>query len=225
MDTLDDDKIFSDLEQNMKSPVLKNIQRGEYALQLMGEKYGFENVPYIKLSYFKNKRNHPTVNNSTQLYEFFRAVWDIETLELQESFCVVLIDKQHRVIGYCFPFKGGIDSAPFDIRIIMAIALQSMAVQVAIAHNHPSGNIRPSDADMTVTRTLQYLLWLFNIELIESMTLTMDDYVSMADEGILWNTEKLEKNKNYNLVFNSILEHFGTTYGDILPFCNAPAKS
>ena len=224
METVEDDKIFSRLEQGMRSPVLPNLQRGEYALELMSEKYGFENVPYIHTYYFKSKRNHPQVNNSKDVYNFFRAVWDMESIELQESFCLVLIDKQHRVIGYCFPFKGGIDSAAVDVRIIIAIALQSMAVQIAIAHNHPSGNIRPSEADITLTRMLQYLLWIFNIELIDSMTLTLEDYVSMADENLIWDDEMLKTNKNYGLVMNSINKHFAATYGDIKPFYSTPVK-
>ncbi len=224
MDTVSDDKILSILEQNMRSPELPNLKRGEYALQLMSEKAGFENIPYIHTYYFKNKRNHPKVENSKDLYTFFRSVWSMETMELQESFCLLLIDKQHRIIGYCFPFKGGIDSASIDSRIIIAIALQSLAVQVAIAHNHPSGNIRPSPADITLTRMLQYMLNLFNIDLIESMTLTMEDYVSLADEGILWDDEKLKENKNYKLVINAINAYFGTTMGDIKPFYETPIK-
>jgi DNA repair protein RadC len=224
METFEDDKIFSQLEQGMRSPILPNLKRGEYALELMSERMGFENVPYIKTYYFKNKRNHPQVINSKDIYTFFRAVWDMETIELQESVCLVLIDKQHRVIGYCFPFKGGVDSAGIDVRILIAIALQSIAVQVAIAHNHPSGNIRPSDADITFSRMLQYLLWLFNIELIDSMTLTMEDYVSMADENLIWNEETLRKNKNYSLVMNSINQHFAPTWGEIKPFYEAPVK-
>lgn len=225
METYDSqDKLFSQLEKNIRSAELPNLKRGEYALSLMSERMGFGDVPYIHTYYFKNKRNHPQVKNSKDLYTFFRSVWDMETMELQESMCVVLIDKQQRVIGYCFPFRGGIDSANLDVRIIIAIALQSLAVQVAIAHNHPTGNIRPSDADITLTRMLQYLLWIFNIELIESMTLTMEDYVSMMDEGLLWDDEKLKKNKNYILVMDSINRYFSATYGDIKPFYANPVK-
>lgn len=224
METYEDDKIMSQLEHGMRSPRLPNLKRGEYALNLMGEKMGFENVPYIHTYYFKSKRNHPIVKNSKDLHTFFLSIWDAETIELQESFCLVLIDRQQRVIGYCFPFRGGVDSATVDFRIIIAIALQSLAVQVAVAHNHPSGNIRPSEADINLTRVLQYLLWIFNIELIESMTITMEDYVSLADENILWNAEKLEKNKNVMLVIESINAYFGTTRGDIKPFYANPVR-
>lgn len=224
METVDDDKILSQLEQNMRSPHLPNLKRGEYALQLMGEKMGLENVPYIKSYYFKSKRNHPQVNDSKDIFSFFHSIWDMETMELQETFCMLLIDKQRRIIGYCFPFRGGIDSAPVDVRILLAIALQSMAVQIAIAHNHPSGNIRPSEADIRLTRMMQYVFNLFNIQLIESMTLTMEDYVSMADEGILWDGEKTEKNKNFILVINSINAYFSPTQGEIRPFYATPVK-
>ena len=69
--------------------------------------------------------------------------------------------------------------------MISGMAVKSLAKGVIIAHNHPSGNRKPSDADNQVTKQLSEALKLFNIKLLDSIILTEKSYLSFADEEIL----------------------------------------
>jgi DNA repair protein RadC len=70
-----------------------------------------------------------------------------------------------------------------DVQMISGMALKSLAKGVIIAHNHPSDNTQPSDADTRITKQLKEGLKLFNILLVDSLILTENNYRSFADEG------------------------------------------
>jgi DNA repair protein RadC len=72
-----------------------------------------------------------------------------------------------------------------DIEMISGMAVKSLSKGVMIAHNHPSGNTTPSDADKNITKQLYQALKLFNITLLDSIILTEDSYLSFANEGLL----------------------------------------
>ena len=106
----------------------------------------------------------------------------------EEHFSVVLLDNQHRVIGFENIFRGTIDSASIYPREIVKTALAHNAAAVILAHNHPSGNPEPSDADMLVTRRLTESLRLIDVRVLDhiivggcSQTLT----VSFAERGLI----------------------------------------
>jgi len=69
--------------------------------------------------------------------------------------------------------------------MISGMAVKSLSKGVIIAHNHPSGNTQPSDADKRITEQMKQALKLFNIELLDSLILTENSYLSFANMGIL----------------------------------------
>jgi DNA repair protein RadC len=72
-----------------------------------------------------------------------------------------------------------------DIQMISGMAVKSLSKGVIIAHNHPSGNIQPSEADKKITEQMKQALQLFNIKLLDSLILTENNYLSFANMGIL----------------------------------------
>ena len=106
----------------------------------------------------------------------------------EEHFSLVLLDNQHRVIGFENIFRGTIDGASVYPREVVKVVLAHNAAAVILAHNHPSGNPEPSDADMVITRRLKDALALIDVGVLDhiivggcSQTLT----VSFAERGLL----------------------------------------
>lgn len=128
-----------------------------------------------------------TVNRSLTAVEVFRYFWSIDTLELQESFKVMLLNRANQVLGIMHLANGGLSSTVVDVRILFASAIKSLASGIILCHNHPSGNVQPSAADKKLTTTIAEIATLFEITLLDHLILTKDDYFSFSDEGLLLN--------------------------------------
>ncbi|MGE8512960.1 MAG: JAB domain-containing protein, partial [Chryseobacterium culicis] len=81
--------------------------------------------------------------------------------------------------------ESGISSTIVDVRIIMQAALLCNASAVILAHNHPSGNLNPSNEDLKITQNIKNASIFLNIQLLDHCILTSEDYLSFADEGKL----------------------------------------
>jgi DNA repair protein RadC len=145
-----------------------------------------EIVPEIKLT-FNPTIDIPqiTIINSKVIYEFVKNLWEENTIEVQEQFFVLYVNRANKVIGYSRNFKGGITGTVADSRLIFATALKCLATGIVLIHNHPSGQLRPSDADIQLTRTVKEIGKLHSIVLMDHIIMTKDYYFSFVDEGIL----------------------------------------
>lgn len=110
-----------------------------------------------------------------------------EDIEINESFCLLALNRAHKPLGIRTVSKGGMTSTIVDERIIFSILLKSLATAFIIAHNHPSGNMKPSDADLVLTKRLKQLSDLHNIKLLDHLILSTDGstYYSFLEEGYL----------------------------------------
>ena len=106
----------------------------------------------------------------------------------EEHFALILLDNKHRVIGFKDIARGTIDSASVYPREVVKMALQFNAAAVILAHNHPSGDPEPSQADILLTRRLKEALELVGVRVLAhiiiggcSQTLT----VSFAERGLI----------------------------------------
>lgn len=125
------------------------------------------------------------IASSKSTAEVFRSVWDTNTLNLRESFKVLLLNRSNRAINVYHHSEGGVSGTISDIRLIMQSAILSNASGIILGHNHPSGNKYPSEADRAITDKLKEAANLFNISLLDHVIITEDDYLSFADEGLL----------------------------------------
>ena len=106
----------------------------------------------------------------------------------EEHFSMILLDNQHRVIGFENIFRGTVDAASVYPREIVKTVLAHNAAAVVLAHNHPSGNAEPSNADMTLTKRIKESLAPIDVRILDhiivggcSQTLT----VSFAERGLI----------------------------------------
>ncbi len=102
-----------------------------------------------------------------------------------EVFCVVYLNQANRVLRHELISSGGLTGTVADIRIILKNALLQNANKLVIAHNHPSGNLQPSNADKELTRKLKEAAEWMEIKLLDHLIVAGTNYLSMADDGII----------------------------------------
>lgn len=102
-----------------------------------------------------------------------------------EEFWVISLNQSAKLIKKVRISVGGIDQTSADIRLIMRVLIDTGAVQFAAVHNHPSGNIRPSNEDKRLTEQLKKAAGLLNIRMIDHVIITNGGYYSFGDEGLI----------------------------------------
>ncbi|MDG1573293.1 JAB domain-containing protein [Robiginitalea sp. M366] len=112
--------------------------------------------------------------------------WNQDTIGLLESFRVVLLTNSNQVKGIFDLSIGGITGTLVDVRILMAVALKSLSTAMVLAHNHPSGQLRPSRADQQITRKIKKAAATLDIRVLDHLILSPNQtYFSFADEGMI----------------------------------------
>ena len=142
-------------------------------------------VSEIKISYMNEVDEKIKVKGSSEVYQVLKANWDLDTIELQEEFKILLLNQGNQVLGIKSMFKGGINTCSIDVRLIMGMALKANASALVITHNHPSGNLNASESDKRITSKIKECCELFDIRLLDHIIMAKNSYLSFADEGIL----------------------------------------
>lgn len=104
---------------------------------------------------------------------------------IKEAFYAIYLNRNNRIIGIHKCSDGGISSCLVDPRIVLKPAIELLASSVILAHNHPSGNIKPSQADRDLTQKIKDGAKLFDISVFDHVILTESTYLSFADEGLI----------------------------------------
>lgn len=145
------------------------------------------NVSEISVSYKPAKAHRPVIKSSSEAASIVRQFFPDGTMELQERFMAMYLNRANRVIGVYPVSVGGITGTVADPRIILAVALKVLAVNIILFHNHPSGSLQPSRADMTLTEKIKQAALYHDIAVVDHLILTSDEgvYYSFADEGYL----------------------------------------
>lgn len=145
-------------------------------------------VNEISIKYQGNfkMKDAPKISSSLSASELLFSRWDKDHIGLQECFKVLLLNNSNKVKGIFEVSNGGITGTLVDVRILFAVILKSLTTSVILVHNHPSGNLKPSEADKCLTQKIKDAGSLLDIKLLDHLILTPDgDYFSFADEGIL----------------------------------------
>ena len=147
-----------------------------------------DKVNEIKVSYREripaNFWHH--IGCSQDAAEMLFETWDKNTISLQESFKIVLLNNSNKVKGIFEISKGGITGTLVDIRILFAVILKSLTVGIILTHNHPSGKLQASQCDREITSKIKKASQVFDIKLLDHIILAPNgSYYSFADEGIL----------------------------------------
>lgn len=124
----------------------------------------------------------PDLGTATKIYNHMHPV--LQDCDVEE-FWLLLMNQNHRLIKKVRISHGGITEVSVDIRIIMREAVLANATIIAVCHNHPSGNLRPSTADNDLTNQLQRACQLMRIHFMDHVILTDGNYFSYRETGRL----------------------------------------
>lgn len=142
-------------------------------------------VAEIEVSYKPEKIVEFSISDSRKSFELMLLDWEHKRIEMQEEVKVMLLNRNNKVLGIYSLAMGGITGCVVDVRIILAVALKTLATGIILVHNHPSGNLKPSTEDLKITKQLKSASGLIGITLLDHLIITKDDYFSFADEGLL----------------------------------------
>jgi DNA repair protein RadC len=113
------------------------------------------------------------------------AVFDPSTIEHREFFKILLLNNANKLLGISHLSEGSINGTVVDVRHIMQIAILANACKLIICHNHPSGNIAPSQEDDNRTLKIKNACCLMDITLADHLIISSENYYSYADNGRL----------------------------------------
>ena len=142
-------------------------------------------VGEVELTYKSTSRSRSKIYSSEDAYKILLPTYKEGTICYKEYFKVLLLSQSNQVLGYTLISEGGITETCADVRVILQAALLTNSVALVLAHNHPSGNLKPSRQDMEITKQVKEAAKLMRISVIDHLILTDAGYYSFADEGLL----------------------------------------
>ena len=117
--------------------------------------------------------------------ELFFKVWDRSTIEHIEEVKMIMLNRANRVLGVAHLTKGGLNGSIIDTRVILQYSIKANASAVILAHNHPSGNLGASDADIRITSNVREALKLVEIQLLDHLILTYEEkFATIESDGL-----------------------------------------
>ena len=141
----------------------------------------------ISVSYSKRNFNYRNITTSLNLHDIVMQIYSTSkcNIDLKEYFFIILLNRNNQVIGYNKLSEGGISGTVVDIRIAFAIALKSLATSMVLVHNHPSGNLKPSQQDITITKQFKDAGRILDIAILDHVIIADTGYFSFADSGMM----------------------------------------
>lgn len=135
---------------------------------------------YVPTDYHKVK-----IRISDDAYKVFKQIWNNDTIEYKESLYVLYLNGATNTIGYSIHSTGGSNSTTIDTASLLREALKSTASAIIIAHNHPSGDIKPSKDDDHLTKIINEGCKAIGIPLFDHLIIGDNKYFSYTDESKL----------------------------------------
>ena len=141
----------------------------------------------VKLQYHCQQPvgSFPTVSSPQEAVEVLRGIWDPGQIQLNEQFIVLLLNNAKKCLGWCKISSGGATATIVDPAAVLRVAILSNATSILLAHNHPSGNTNPSQADKNLTERIAKAGKLLGITVEDHIILSADDYASFKASGIM----------------------------------------
>lgn len=122
------------------------------------------------------------IGSSAEAFQIFKPhLSDLQT----EEVWAVFVNQSNKVLHLSKMTSGGITASMVDVRTLFKTALEHFATGIFLAHNHPSGNLKPSEDDRRITKQVSEAGKILNITLIDHLILNQTSYFSFADEGLL----------------------------------------
>lgn len=174
-------KVNGDLNELAKLNVadLKKMQKG------LGDTKAITLIAALELGRRTREavvKQKPRIQSSRDIFDYiYPYIADLK----HEEFFIIYLNKANKIIAHKQISIGGVDGTVADIRLILKNALELLATGIVAVHNHPSGNLQPSEADKKLTQRLQSASSTMDIRMLDHLIIAEKHYFSFADEGIL----------------------------------------
>ncbi|MGC6431248.1 MAG: JAB domain-containing protein [Jejuia sp.] len=142
-------------------------------------------ISEIQLKYHSNRVGKFKIKSSSDAFKCLKSAWNLDTIELQEEFKMLLLNRANEVLGVHALSKGSMTGTLVDLRLLFAVVLKSAACSIIMCHNHPSGNLSPSEADKRLFRKITKAAELLDIQVLDNLIISKNGYLSFADEYIV----------------------------------------
>lgn len=145
------------------------------------------NISEISLNYKRKVKasERPKVSCSKNAEKLFRENWNDLTINLFEEFKILLLDRNNSCMGIVPISQGGVSGTLVDAKLVFASALKARACAIILGHNHPSGNLKPSQADVLLTKRLVKGAHYLDLKILDHLILTDSTYTSFADDNLM----------------------------------------
>lgn len=141
------------------------------------------NIAEISISYSNHVKasERVQITRSSHAYEIFLNTFP--SLQHREYFYTIFLNRANKVLGVYQVSIGGITGTVVDPKIVFQAALKANACSIILAHNHPSGGLNPSEADISLTKKLKQAGEFLEMPVMDHLIISEDGYYSFADEG------------------------------------------
>lgn len=145
-------------------------------------------VSEIELSYKSKVKNseRKQISKSTEAVNIFRSIEHYNNnMNLYECFYTMYLSRSNKVLSVMMISEGGTSGTVIDVKKILSPAILQNASGIILSHNHPSGNIQPSQTDKQITDKIKQASQLMDINILDHIIITDESFYSFADEGII----------------------------------------
>jgi len=144
-------------------------------------------VAEIQLIYKSDVKpsQRPKVNGAKDAYNVLLENWNDSKIEFVEQFKVLLQNRANKALGVFEVSSGSSTGTVADPKLIFAAAIKANACGIILAHNHPSGNLQPSQADIDLTKKVKEGGKLLEIQVVDHLIVTKEGYYSFANDGLI----------------------------------------
>ena len=144
------------------------------------------NLREIEIHYRNNVKfsEMPKVTSSRDAADYLRTIWSPH-MDRIEEFTLLCLNRANKVLGWAKISSGGLAGTVADPKVIFQVALKANASNIILCHNHPSGNLQPSEADISITRRIKESAALMDISLLDHVIVAGKAYFSLADENMI----------------------------------------
>ena len=177
-------RILSQFENNLNSIAKLSVQ-DLMKFKGIGEAKAISIVAALELGRRRKETEiikREKIISSKDTFEIFRPLF----LDLpHEEFHVLLLNRSNNIIRKEFVSRGGVSGTVVDPKIIFKIAVEHLASSIILCHNHPSGNMKPSAEDISITKKIKEAGTLLEIPILDHLIISDSGYFSFADEGMM----------------------------------------
>lgn len=135
-------------------------------------------ISKVKLITEFSTKDNITLHNTKDILKFLHDFENLDILAEEHTFAI-FTDTTNKIINYCLVGKGNERSSLLDLKTVFKVALLSNASRIILAHNHPSGNLKPSRFDLKTTKYIKFGCKILGFELLDNVIVSNNNIISL----------------------------------------------